>query len=84
MNEKLIPMVLVVLGGTLIWGSIRNVNPLSAAKSLLRNRDLSEAEPISGDGGDIPRADIEGGQGRPGGPPRRRNQLRPEPASRSV
>lgn len=84
MNKNLIPVILLTVGAALMWASVKNVNPLSAFKSVLQNGDLSGAVPITtesvNNGGEIQYTD-EAGNPRP---PRnferqRSNQIRPEP-----
>lgn len=46
MNQNLVPVVLVTIGGLLLWASIRNKQPLDAMKALLSDGKVSDVGPI--------------------------------------
>ncbi len=56
MNISPIPIAIMAAGGLMLYGGIRNRNPLDVVKLALSNGDLSKAKPLytpSGGGGGI-------------------------------
>ena len=49
-----LPVVVGIAGAVLIWGAIRNKNPVDAIKLVLQGQDPNSARPISNTGVTMP------------------------------